>query len=309
MLDYVSVNDVEKFSRLTSSQFFQNAHLVSAGWAFYSNSLKVIIGRIEDDGLFRGFAVYRYRGWMGLFRRDDALKVIDNGDALISTGRPLDLEGIEVIYYPYPFKGKEPPNQFIGYWGHNYYIEATDPEDWLAYPYFKEVPQEENSSYEMKAMSELLEGLASGKILESNFFDKLSGKYHSEPKYEIEEQPFHVQLSQLGISKASLAGLERELESRKLIAPVENASKTIDSVIQRLYTSSPTAKSDALWNKLRSDVEAEDNEKKYDLDLIILEMGERELVWQNLKGGTTSMARQTFKNRLTDLRKKNTKKI
>lgn len=159
---------------------------MSAGWAFYSNSLKVIIGRIEDDGLFRGFAVYRYRGWMGLFRRDDALKVIDNGDALISTGRPLDLEGIEVIYYPYPFKGKEPPNQFIGYWGHNYYIEATDPEDWLAYPYFKEVPQEENSSYEIKAMSELVQGLASGKILESNFFDKLSGKYHSESKYDLD---------------------------------------------------------------------------------------------------------------------------
>ncbi|CAG9000288.1 MAG: hypothetical protein CENE_02282 [Candidatus Celerinatantimonas neptuna] len=304
MIDYISVNDIENHSNLTQSEFFHHADLSSAGWAFFSNNLKVIIGRIEDDGLFRGFAVYKYRGWMGLFRRDDALRIIDDGEALISAGRPLELDGIQAVYYPYPFKGKQPPNRLIGYWGYNYYIESTDPEDWLAYPYFKEVVQEDSSRSDLKVMNELLKSISSGKIAEPDFFETLSKKYHTESEYEIAEQSFHVKLPQLGISKESLASLEREIKSRATSSEGKKPQKNIDTVIERLYRSSPHSRSDVLWNRLRNDVEAEDNEKIYDIDLVILEMGEQEIVWQNQQGGTTTMARQTFKNRLSNMRNK-----
>ncbi|MFM2480348.1 hypothetical protein [Celerinatantimonas sp. YJH-8] len=313
MNDYVSVNDVEKFSRLTSSQFFQNAHLVSAGWAFYSNALRVIIGRIEDDGLYRGFAVYEYRGWMGI-RRYDAMTIIRDNQASVDEGCPLDLDGIQCKWVPYPYKGQEPPNRYIGYWGHDYYIEDTEPEYWLAYPDFKEVEETTTPNNIDSFSTQLFESLISGELSHPGKLESLYQQNGVKKVYHIEPQSFQVKFSDLGISREALDTLDREVngESEASAEPLQpepiafgnpvNRNHIINQILERLVANHLAATAGKLWLTLQEDIESETF--AYDKNEDIRDMDEKALVWIDGYKNERTMSRKTFDNHVSDIRKR-----
>lgn len=304
MLKYISLDDVERYSTLTSSDARRYAHLITAHWAFDCPPIEAVIGGFHGNNEFRGCGLYEFSGWLGLSDAS-AQKLLKEGKLAIRFGQLIDRERskMRLIQQRYPFS-KYTPNEVMCGWGLPY--ELDDYKALYVFPKFGESESIKRTQLKLTStltsmLGELL-GNAEGEadMRQSPEFRQMLHDAAESPKKVLFEQPFELTVSQLGIARESLAELERAVNGTD---NDDAAHKSIDAVMERLYLSSPNSRSNVLWERLRQDVDAEDNEKVYDLDLIILEMGEQELVWQNRNGDATVMARQTFKNRLSKRRK------
>jgi hypothetical protein len=75
------------------------------------------------------------------------------------------------------------------------------------------------------------------------------------------------------------------------------------SLIKKVFMNLDSPENNTVWNALKKDAETEGQNKKYDKEEIIQEMDRETIYWSSWRRTEQEMARRTFNNYLSELRK------
>lgn len=137
-------------------------------------------------------------------------------------------------------------------------------------------------------------------------YQKLIDAAAKSPEKVLYENLFKLTVDQLGISLESLRELEKKVKGQSDKSPLLDKERRslLEDVLERLFLANPAASSTTLWNNLRDDIQADG--EKYDMESLVTEVSRDFIYWSPEKDGLEDrkLARRSFDNWMSDLRKK-----
>jgi hypothetical protein len=251
-------------------------------------SLSVLCQKVKGvitQGHRVGFATAIFNGF-GTLCNTDAISIMNHGKANVSTlGMTPDC--VSNLNYEYPFKAAM-PNSLFDSWQN----QIINNKERLSF-YFHIRPVETTSS----------SGLASA-------FKSIQTSLEAKDALQIMQQNKDLYRGSIVITKEQLRIASHQIDKLKslLTNEINNSDnilsepkRPIDKLFVKMLINFPTLIPSKIWELLQQDVLQD--ERQYDTDEILDEVGEEIMYWFSPNGVTKNLTRKSFYNSLRTLRK------